>query len=538
MIKVMIVDDEPYIRQGLKILINWEQYGFILSGEAATGKEALELMESGEYDLVITDIKMPNMGGLELIERTWEQVSKQISFIILSGYNEFEYARKAIKYSVIDYVLKPVQKEELIWALESFKDQYYKEIAERKRLEDSNKMRFDRYLSDLLLNKYDTEALEYVKRYLYDTVKLRFINIEYDSADEGFQRLSNEEKTREKNILYDSLRVYLCENWYHAYMDAAYGREAYGVGFIYVKKLGEGIGLNEKDYILRLYQKLSEALKHKIILYIGQRVEDISQISESYKSATIAHTFQLFSREMDIAYYDELVNKPRTGRYPIDKYMMDDLIKAIEENDEKGIEDRIDAVYEYLKNLATEPDIIKINLDYLLFNLICMAKDLDSDFDQGDIYKMISQGGYEKMAIRGSVKHFKEFALEFSAYLMQLRQHTFGGVLTEIEKEITEHYMDNLSLKYLSEKYYINSAYLGQIFKRQYGSSFKDYLNNYRIDRSSELLRRSDEQIYLIASAVGFNNTDYFISKFVQIKGITPLQYRKQYLTSKKSLKS
>lgn len=538
MIKVMIVDDEPYIRQGLKILINWEQYGFAVCGEAATGKEALELMESEKFDLVITDIKMPNMSGLELIERTWEQVSKQTSFIILSGYNEFEYARKAIKYSVLEYVLKPVQKEELIRALENYKDQYYKQIADRKRLEDSGKIIFDRYLSGLLFNKYDTEALDYVRKYLYDTVKLRFISIEYDSADEGFQRLANEEKLREKNMLYDFLRIYLGENCYHVYMDAASGRETYGVGFIFVKKFEERADLDEKGYILRLYQKLSEALKHKIILYIGQRVEDISKISESYKSAAIARTFRLFSREMDIAYYDEIEDKPRTGRYPVDKDMMDDLIKAIEENDERGIEEKIDAVYEHLKELATEPDIIKINLDYLLFNLISMAKNLDSAFDQGDIYKMISQGGYEKMAVRGSVKHLKEFALEFSSYLIQIRQHAFGGVLTEIEKEITEHYMDNLSLKYLSEKYYINSAYLGQIFKRQNGSSFKDYLNNYRIDRAAELLLRSDEQIYLIASAVGFNNTDYFISKFVQIKGITPLQYRKQYLASKKGLNS
>ena len=146
---------------------------------------------------------------------------------------------------------------------------------------------------------------------------------------------------------------------------------------------------------------------------------------------------------------------------------------------------------------------------------------------------MISQGGYEQIAVRGSVKHFKEFALDFSNYLCQVRHHAFGGVLTDVEKEITEHYMDNLSLKSLSEKYFINSAYLGQIFKKQYGISFKDYLNNFRIDRAAELLIRSDEKIYLIATEVGFNNTDYFISKFVQLKGITPLQYRKQRMGRK-----
>lgn len=534
MIKVLIVDDEPYIRQGLKIIINWEQYGFTVCAEAANGKEALELMETMEFDLVITDIKMPNMSGLELIEQTWERVSRRIGFIILSGYYEFEYARKAIKYSVIDYVLKPVQKEELVRALENYRDQHFRQMAERKKLEDSSKILFDRHMANLISDKYDTESLGYVKDFLVDTENVRFISIEYDSSGDYFQELSNEDNVKAKSLLYDALKIYLGEHWYHSYMEVNPNKDTYGVGFIFVKKLEELSGLSEKEYIQKLYQKLKEAVAHKIILYIGQRVEEISKISESYKSATIARTFQLFTNEKDIAYYDEIEDKPKTGKYPVDKEIMDDLIKAIEENEEGAINEKIDAVYEHFKQFATEPDIIKINLDYLLFNLISMAKNQDPAFDQGEIYKMISQGGYEKMAVRGSVKHFKEFAQDFSNYLLQLRQHAFGGVLTDIEKEITEHYMENLSLKSLSEKYYINSAYLGQIFKRQYGIPFKDYLNNYRIDRSAELLLRSDEKIYLIASAVGFNNTDYFISKFVQIKGITPLQYRKQYITTRK----
>lgn len=534
MIRVMIVDDEPFIRQGLKILINWEQYGFTICGEAGNGKEALELLKTTNFDLVITDIKMPIMNGLELIEQTWEHISRRIGFIILSGFYEFEYARKAIKYSVNDYVLKPVQKDELIRALENYKDQHFRKLAEQKKLEDSNKLLFDRHLTNLIAGKYDAQDLEYVRDLLADATNIRFISIEYDSSDESFQNLPTEEKVKAGNILYDALKIYLGEQWYHSYMETNPNKNTYGVGLLFSKKLEEQSGLNEKEYIQKLYHRLSDLVVYKIILYIGQRVEDISRISESYKSSAIAKTFQQFSAQKDIAYYDEIENKPKTGKSPVDKECMDDLIKAIEENNQDLINEKIDCVYEHFKQLATEPDIVKLNLDYLLFNLISLAKGLDPAFDQSEVYKMISQGGYEKIAVRGSVKHFKEFAQEFAAYLLQMRQHAFGGVLTEIEKEITEHYMDNLSLKFLSEKYFINSAYLGQIFKRQYGCPFKDYLNNYRIDRAAELLLRSDEKIYLIASSVGFNNTDYFISKFVQIKGITPLQYRKQFMKSRK----
>ena len=533
MIKVMIADDEPFIRQGIKILINWEQYGFEICGEASNGKEALELMSKTEYDLIITDIRMPNMGGLDLIEHTWEHISRHTRFIILSGFYEFEYARKAIKFGVVDYVLKPVQREELIRALDNYKEQYFKKMAERKKLEYSDKMVFDRHLAYLISDNYDEENLEYVKRTVSDSKNVRYISIEYDPSEPKFKALTKEGKIKAKNELYDVLRAYLGDHWYHAFIEAHPYADIYGVGFLFAKSFAEEARSSEKDYIKKLYNRLANSLTYKLTIYIGQKVADISQISESYKSATIARAFQLFSKEKDIAYYDEIEGKQGTNRHPVDKEMMDELIRSIEENDVNGIETKIEAVYEHFKELATDPDIIKINLDYLLFNLISLAKDLDADFDQEEIYRMISQGGYEQIAVRGSVKHFKDFALEFSDYLLEIRQHALGGVLIDIEREITEHYMDNLSLKSLSEKYYINSAYLGQIFKRQFGSSFKDYLNNYRIDRAAELLIRSDEKVYLIASEVGFNNTDYFISKFVQIKGSTPLQYRKQFLNKK-----
>ncbi len=533
MIKVMIVDDEPFIRQGLRILINWEQLGFSICSEAANGKEALELMSDLEYDLIITDIKMPNMNGLELIEHTWEKISKHTRFILLSGFYEFEYARKAIKYGVVDYVLKPVQKEELIRALENYKEQYFKRIAERKKLEYTDKVVFDRNLAYLISDKYEDENLEYVRNAISGSDEVRYISIEYDPSEPKFKALTKEGKIKAKVMLYNTLRAYLADHWYHAYMESHPYEDVYGVGVIFVKKFAEEAGISEKEYIQKLYNRLNEVINYKLTLYIGQRVGDISQISDSYKSTAIARTFQLFSRERDIAYYDEISKKQGIIRHPVDKELMDELIRCIEENDEEGISAKIDVIYEHFKELVTEPDIIKINMDYLLFNLISIAKDLDPDFDQEDINRMISQAGYEQIAVRGSVKHFKDFANNFSNYLLEVRQQAFGGVLSEIEKEITGHYMDNLSLKYLSEKYFINSAYLGQIFKRQFGSTFKDYLNNYRIDRAAELLIRTDEKVYLIANAVGFNNTDYFISKFVQIKGITPLQYRKQSINRK-----
>ena len=108
MLKILIVDDEPFIRQGLAVLIDWEAEGFFIAGEASNGEEALALIRKNEYDLIIADIRMPVMGGIELLKQTREQSLSKARFVILSGFFEFEYAKEAIRYSCTDYILKPI----------------------------------------------------------------------------------------------------------------------------------------------------------------------------------------------------------------------------------------------------------------------------------------------------------------------------------------------------------------------------------------------------------------------------------------------
>ena len=122
----------------------------------------------------------------------------------------------------------------------------------------------------------------------------------------------------------------------------------------------------------------------------------------------------------------------------------------------------------------------------------------------------------------------KGYELTVKKMLSQLRKNVSRGVLGNVEKEIKEHYADNLTLKGLSEKYYVNSAYLGQLFRKKYGQSFKDYLNNYRMDQAADLLLHSDKKIIQVAEEVGYHDLDYFVNRFIQVKGCTPAKFRKQ----------
>ena len=117
---------------------------------------------------------------------------------------------------------------------------------------------------------------------------------------------------------------------------------------------------------------------------------------------------------------------------------------------------------------------------------------------------------------------------EYADYLMQLSSRQSGEMLKQIEEDIRTNFRENLTLKDMGKKYFINSAYLGQTFKKQYGESFKDYLNRVRIDAAEELLLYSNKKIYEIAEEVGYKDMDYFINKFISLKGCTPTKFRRQ----------
>lgn len=530
MIKILVVDDEPFIRQGLNILIDWEKYGYEIVGEASNGIEAIKELQEKEIDLIIADIKMPEMNGIELIEYVRSNISSEVKFIVLSGYYEFEYAKKAIKYNVTDYILKPIQKEELIKVLNSFREEYINQENQKTIEKIKDKAVYDRYLNEIIYGKCDNSIMEHVNKYQSFSKDLRYIIIEMNYDNDEFINISNDEKRHGQQFIYQKIIEWLGKDYYNVIANVSKNEDCYDIGFIYDKRLAKEQGLSEKEYIAKLQKDVKQNQKYDFYIFIGQKVSSIKELSVSYKTAAVAKLFSGVSNGDNISYYDELTEKKELS-YSIEKQYMDSLIQEIEESNEVEIIKCVDKIYNSFKECKIDFEIIRININYLLCNLINIAKELDCEADQKEVMRYISSISFEQMISRGSAQHLTNFSLEFSRYLNQLRQNSSQGILNQIDKEISERYMEKLSLKYLSEKYYINSAYLGQIFKKQYKVSFKDYLNTYRIEKAAELLKRSDDRIYNIAEKVGYNNPDYFINKFVQIKKRTPMQYRKQFFT-------
>lgn len=400
MYQVLIVDDEPFMRQGLKVIIDWESYGFTIADEAKNGLDAYELLKKKKYDLLILDIKMPGMTGLELAAKVRTTISKRLKIVLLSGYSEFSYATEAMKYNIGNYLLKPIQPDELVKVLKEVKTdlERFKKADEMRKATAS--VVGSNYLRETLAGRKSEQVSKGLERAFRNQSALHYLHIEMYQNDENFKKLTDDEQSSLFWKLYDKLTEY---------MEDFRGNCICNVG----KNQQFEIGIIISEQVL----------KKKECATVSQLEQNLEKVASSEFSYTLS-------------------------------FYMGEEVESIK-----------DILTSYLSSMDKK-------------------------------------------------------AGESSAHDVEL--------LSKIERELRTNYQENLSLKELSEKYYINSAYLGQLFKKKYGIYFKDYLNLIRVERAKELLLSSNEKVYKISELVGYNNVDYFINKFTKLVGITPSRYRNQ----------
>ena len=524
MLRVMLVDDEPFILQGLKVLIDWNEEGFQIVATAENGKEAIEYLKSNQVDLIITDIKMPEMTGLDLLEAVRRDKISDAYFVILSGYSDFTYAQKAIRYNCIDYILKPVEKNQLLAII--------KKVAS---LQENNKMReqdhqkmekayLERNMIALLNGKFDSVNLEYVKNHMQLSEGVRYINVELaqlpDEDDDGTARMLQRE-------LNDACQEFLREDSSHAIFDVSNDEKSYDIGIVYCDYMAAKMEMDEEAYLRKMQSSIEALVQKEVCMLVGKKVPNISGISKSYGTACILKSLVAFHEKKSIYYYENEVQVNQSG-VVLCKNSLDALISSIEHDEKIEIRQNVNALYEEISKGGVVSDLVNLNINYLLFQLINLATEQDDEINQEKVLQFISESSFEEGVMRGSSVHLSRFCCEYADYLVQLRKNVSRGVLLEIEKEVKEHYAENLSLRELSKKYFVNSAYLGQIFRKKYNQSFKDYLSNYRINEAATQLIKTDKKIGQIAEDVGYKDSDYFIRKFIEIKGCTPSKYRKE----------
>lgn len=530
MLKVLIVDDEPFIRQGLRLIVDWEAEGFEIVGEAADGRQALNILEYTRADLIICDIQMPGMTGLQLLQEIRERGMDDVDFVVLSGFREFGYAQTAMKYGCLDYIIKPINKDELLTLLRNVSKQSEQRRIVEENEETRNAAMIESNILPLLVGKYDEINLSYVRKHLNLTDKIRYINVELDMSDTRLLEKSEENRRSMQRALYAALKNALDSDGDHVIFDAAKTENCYDVGMIFCDRMAREKGKREQQYFEWLLSRAEASVECGIVMHVGCEVDCLERLSESYSSSNIAKFMQDFRGSRCLSFADEqpqMQGEMSAEAYSQTKSRLDAVVGAVERCNQAEIEAAVDALYRHMGELSMDYRLISMNLSNILFRLMHIAVERDSNLDQQEAVDYIIENAFNKGVMRGSAAHFAGFCCEYADYLNQMENQSAGNILDMVEREIAEKYMTNISLKQLGEKFYINSAYLGQLFKKHYGMSFKDYLNMVRINKSVDLLANTDMKVYEISAAVGYQSLDYFVNKFVAKRGHTPAKFRK-----------
>lgn len=532
MLRVLLVDDEPFILKGLMVLIDWNQEGFEIVGTASNGKEALDFLKENQVDLIIADIKMPVMTGLELLKTIREEDITEAYFVIVSGYADFSYAQTALQYKCSNYILKPVKEQEL---LEELRKVARISASQEQKKEDSKKKEqayLARNMISLLHGNYDKLNLQYVQENIKLSESIRYIEIALDDTSLS-EELSDDEKWAYQRKLYEASVAFLKKQDTHCIFNVSGHEKIYDIGFIYCDFMAREQELSESAYLTKFLNYLKGAVEIPILMLAGKMVKGISNVAKSYSTACMLRSIRGFRNKKEIYIYENEV-QVSNGGIVLCKKSLDTLLAAIEQNSKQEIQKSVGLFYEEMKQMDAAGDIMTLNINYILFQLIHLAIQQDDNVNQEEILRLISESSFEQGIKRGSRAHLTRFACEYADYLAQLRKNVSHGVLADIDKEIRDHYAENITLKQLSEKYFVNSAYLGQLFRKKYRQSFKDYLIRYRMEQAAAKLIRTDKKIYEIAEEVGYRDLDYFVNRFIDIKGCTPAKFRKQVRNGEK----
>lgn len=523
--KVLLVDDEPYILQGLKSLIDWNAEGFEVVKSCANGLEAYEYLKEKNVDVIFADIKMPEMTGIELLQRIREEEISDAFFIVLTGFKDFTYIQTAMRYDCMEYMLKPVEMAELRSVLRKIAKQSDTREEEEQSRDSMEQAYLARNLIALLFGKFDDNNIGYVRNHLHLSDEIRYVDIELADQSEPAEEAEEGEVRGRLRQVFAVARDFLKEEKEHLIFDVSQDDKCYDIGLIYCDFIAAKREMGLDDFLEKLRQYVLTETGFDITVFVGKTVSKINQISKSYTSACILKSLEAFRGKKNIYYYDDETSYD-SNAVVIHKNKIDELLGSITSGDKEDIKKAVDSFYEELNRMESS-QTKRLNINYFLFQLIHIATELDAGLDQQEILRFIAEHSSEEDMVRGSSNHMVAFCLAYAEYLTQLRKNISGGVLLEIEKEVRDNYAGNLTLRELGKKYFINSSYLGQMFQKKHGQSFKDYLTSYRIGQAESLLLNTDLRIVEIAEKVGYKDTDYFLKKFIEANGCTPSKYRK-----------
>ena len=543
MLKIFLAEDEVVVRETIKRMIPWEELGFELVGEAADGEMALPLLLRQQPDLLITDIKMPFMDGLTLARLAKKEIPG-LKVVILSGYDDFNYAKQAIGIGVEDYLLKPITKNALIERLSEIRSRYEHEKTQKEYYE-----KFQREMQAYEKNSSRDffEALVGGSMDMMEVYK-RAEKLGLDIVAEAYNVLiftmycdEDFSGQRDEYSSWEAESLELLENFFAGHSSAMLFRSnifSYGV---LLKGQRETIEENTRACVDEIRKILSrQDGRREWFLAVGQSVERLSQIQKSYHTASRAFS-QRYLYDENILYYDEMETMEHPGGQAetednayLQKVDVNALNPAILQKFlSNGLQEETENfVKDYFYAIGQEPMESLVFRNYVIlnvrFSVISFIKGLGCDtneMESADTEEVLAESGK-------NMESAIAYAKKMISQAIEIRDQNSGNKNRSILKTavdfIDSHYMDEeISLNTVANVANVSSNHFSALFSQNMGQTFIEYLTSLRMNKAKELLRCTGMRSSEIAGEIGYKDAHYFSYLFKKTQGMTPSDYRK-----------
>ncbi len=520
--KVFLVEDEIITREGIRDNVDWQASGFEFCGEASDGEMALPLLRATQPDVLITDIKMPFMNGLQLSKIVRERMPG-VKIIILSGHDEFEYAQKAINLGVTNYLLKPVTVQQLQNALQKLTvqlDQERKEQANLKKLQDeveeNRETLRERLLFKLVvgavsstdvIEKGELLGLDLVARcYLVVILKIELGDrTEQYDHDEYQQTQHAVMELVEKNP------------------DIFMLKRDWGDLMLIMKGSTQEYLEEERDLLLDEIKQQVVKTRYQLNVGLGTPKKRIGDISQSFVEALVDMQHPTGENQSALGQAVEQAELLKVDKSAVENYLRGGA--------REGFDEFFNAYLRPLGETALKSNLIK---NYIFVDVVLAITKLVNDLG-GEVDKVIPELNSIEMIMANikTIEQLREQAYKILASALAYRDSQPNGqyknLIRQAKEFIQSHYTNpDLSLNEVAAQANLSSSHFSVVFGQENGQTFKEYLTEIRINKAKELLRMTALRSADIAYQVGYNDPHYFSSVFKKNTGLSPIEFRSQ----------
>ena len=520
--RVLLVDDEEDIREGISRKMDWLGLGFSLVGEAANGQDALELAESLRPDVILTDIKMPFMDGLELCRILTDRLPAA-RFVVFSGFDAFEYAKQAIQMNVVEYILKPINADELSAVLRRLKDQLDRERAERRNVE----LLRSRYMENLPILRELFYANLLDGRIEPGTERDRAAHLDIDLQGEewavglayiGSDRRDALSTLSIQNLLEETLTADRCK------------LSLYNDWVAVIVSLTESFTIYDLIRVLdRVCTLAASYLGLTLTVGVGAPCKELSGMARSAAEARTALEYRSMVGRGQVIYIGDL--EPDGGQVlTFEEADERTLTAAVRLGSEQEVRDAAAALAGKIREANPAAGQYNLFLMELVTHLMKMTR--RSGVGVEEVFGTGFSLPIQDSALP-SLEELEDWCAERYLRLRTLirrRKTDSAGQTVETAKEyIRQHYAESdLSVEKLCAYLHLSSTYFSTLFKRETGTSFTAYVTTVRMEAAAEAIRGTEEKTYLIAQRCGYEDPNYFSYVFKRHFGVTPTKYRSE----------